>query len=82
MRAPVSPPSQGSYFKDLPKADTARAAALNGITFYVGLQAEDGHWAGDYGGPLFLLPGRWVRPSWGFLGALARSRPASVLCGE
>nr|XP_025841310.1 lanosterol synthase [Vulpes vulpes] len=56
-RAPVSPPSQGSHFKDLPKADTARAAALNGITFYVGLQAEDGHWAGDYGGPLFLLPG-------------------------
>ncbi|XP_072594595.1 lanosterol synthase [Vulpes vulpes] len=47
----------GSHFKDLPKADTARAAALNGITFYVGLQAEDGHWAGDYGGPLFLLPG-------------------------
>uniref|UniRef100_A0A669AWK7 Lanosterol synthase (2,3-oxidosqualene-lanosterol cyclase) n=1 Tax=Oreochromis niloticus TaxID=8128 RepID=A0A669AWK7_ORENI len=25
--------------------------------FYSQLQAEDGHWAGDYGGPLFLLPG-------------------------
>ncbi|KAM3862156.1 lanosterol synthase-like [Diretmus argenteus] len=25
--------------------------------FYSHLQAEDGHWAGDYGGPLFLLPG-------------------------
>ncbi|XP_019483571.1 PREDICTED: lanosterol synthase [Hipposideros armiger] len=47
----------GSYFKDLPKAHTAREGALNGMTFYVGLQAEDGHWAGDYGGPLFLLPG-------------------------
>ncbi|XP_039078069.1 lanosterol synthase isoform X2 [Hyaena hyaena] len=46
-----------SYFKDLPKAYTAREGALNGMTFYVGLQAEDGHWAGDYGGPLFLLPG-------------------------
>ncbi|XP_046294826.1 lanosterol synthase [Marmota monax] len=46
-----------SYFKDLPKAHTAREGALNGVTFYVGLQAEDGHWAGDYGGPLFLLPG-------------------------
>ncbi|XP_058517511.1 lanosterol synthase isoform X2 [Ochotona princeps] len=46
-----------SYFKDLPKAYTALQGALNGITFYVGLQAEDGHWAGDYGGPLFLLPG-------------------------
>ncbi|XP_045357025.1 lanosterol synthase isoform X1 [Leopardus geoffroyi] len=45
------------YFKDLPKACTAHEGALNGMTFYVGLQAEDGHWAGDYGGPLFLLPG-------------------------
>lgn len=26
------------------------------------LQAEDGHWAGDYGGPLFLLPGRRLLP--------------------
>ncbi|CAL8266216.1 unnamed protein product [Lota lota] len=25
--------------------------------FYSLLQAEDGHWTGDYGGPLFLLPG-------------------------
>uniref|UniRef100_A0A8C0IUL0 Terpene cyclase/mutase family member n=1 Tax=Chelonoidis abingdonii TaxID=106734 RepID=A0A8C0IUL0_CHEAB len=27
------------------------------MKFYSGLQAEDGHWPGDYGGPLFLLPG-------------------------
>ncbi|OXB61464.1 hypothetical protein ASZ78_010220 [Callipepla squamata] len=27
------------------------------MRFYAALQAEDGHWAGDYGGPLFLLPG-------------------------
>uniref|UniRef100_A0A8C9TXW1 Terpene cyclase/mutase family member n=1 Tax=Scleropages formosus TaxID=113540 RepID=A0A8C9TXW1_SCLFO len=27
------------------------------MEFYQHLQAEDGHWAGDYGGPLFLLPG-------------------------
>uniref|UniRef100_A0A674P5R5 Terpene cyclase/mutase family member n=1 Tax=Takifugu rubripes TaxID=31033 RepID=A0A674P5R5_TAKRU len=27
------------------------------MSFYSHLQAEDGHWAGDYGGPLFLLPG-------------------------
>ncbi|XP_020034252.1 lanosterol synthase isoform X1 [Castor canadensis] len=46
-----------SYFKDLPKAQTAHEGALNGVTFYAELQAEDGHWAGDYGGPLFLLPG-------------------------
>ncbi|KAL7133796.1 hypothetical protein ABFS83_12G164400 [Erythranthe nasuta] len=27
------------------------------LRFYSTLQAEDGHWPGDYGGPLFLLPG-------------------------
>lgn len=43
-------------------AGTAREAARKGMRFYAALQAEDGHWAGDYGGPLFLLPGRslWV----------------------
>ncbi|XP_051113931.1 cycloartenol synthase-like isoform X3 [Andrographis paniculata] len=28
-----------------------------GMKFYSSLQADDGHWPGDYGGPLFLLPG-------------------------
>ncbi|XP_055019806.1 lanosterol synthase isoform X2 [Boleophthalmus pectinirostris] len=36
---------------------TAVDSALKGMNFYKQLQAEDGHWAGDYGGPLFLLPG-------------------------
>ncbi|CAI7882955.1 unnamed protein product [Closterium sp. NIES-53] len=27
------------------------------VRFYEMIQAEDGHWAGDYGGPLFLMPG-------------------------
>ena len=27
------------------------------LRFYSSLQAEDGFWPGDYGGPLFLLPG-------------------------
>uniref|UniRef100_A0A3B4XVJ3 Terpene cyclase/mutase family member n=1 Tax=Seriola lalandi dorsalis TaxID=1841481 RepID=A0A3B4XVJ3_SERLL len=40
-----------------PAAHTAVDAALKGMDFYRHLQAEDGHWAGDYGGPLFLLPG-------------------------
>ncbi|XP_067459091.1 lanosterol synthase [Thunnus thynnus] len=40
-----------------PPAHTAVDAALKGMNFYRHLQAEDGHWAGDYGGPLFLLPG-------------------------
>lgn len=28
-----------------------------GLRFYSTIQAEDGHWPADYGGPLFLLPG-------------------------
>lgn len=27
------------------------------ISFYECLQQEDGHWPGDYGGPMFLMPG-------------------------
>ena len=27
------------------------------LRFYSTLQTEDGFWPGDYGGPLFLLPG-------------------------
>uniref|UniRef100_A0A8C2E030 Lanosterol synthase (2,3-oxidosqualene-lanosterol cyclase) n=1 Tax=Cyprinus carpio TaxID=7962 RepID=A0A8C2E030_CYPCA len=40
-----------------PATHTAVEAALKGMDFYSRLQAEDGHWAEDYGGPLFLLPG-------------------------
>jgi squalene cyclase len=32
-------------------------AAKRGIAFYSLLQTSDGHFAGDYGGPHFLLPG-------------------------
>ncbi len=28
-----------------------------GAEFYTTLQTDDGHWAGDYGGPMFLMPG-------------------------
>ncbi|XP_064402287.1 lanosterol synthase-like isoform X2 [Halichondria panicea] len=41
----------------LPKACTPKEAAKNGMLFYSKLQAEDGHWTGDYGGPLFLMAG-------------------------
>ncbi|GLT53537.1 hypothetical protein SLA2020_268020 [Shorea laevis] len=27
------------------------------INFYSTIQADDGHWPGDYGGPMFLIPG-------------------------
>jgi squalene/oxidosqualene cyclase-like protein len=32
-------------------------ALIKGINYFSCLQSEDGHWPGDYGGPLFLLPG-------------------------
>jgi len=32
-------------------------ALQKGWQYYTQLQDEDGHWAGDYGGPMFLLPG-------------------------
>ena len=41
----------------LPKAHSPLDAARNGYNFYKHLQAKDGHWAGEYGGPMFLMPG-------------------------
>lgn len=42
-----------------PEADvqTIDKHLLAGTEFFSGLQADDGHWPGDYGGPMFLLPG-------------------------
>lgn len=42
---------------DLPPANDPLAAARNGYKFYKHLQSHDGHWPGEYGGPMFLLPG-------------------------
>lgn len=33
------------------------AALRDGMSFYQKLQQPDGHWPGDYGGPMFLMPG-------------------------
>lgn len=33
------------------------AALQSGMAYFSALQQPDGHWAGDYGGPMFLLPG-------------------------
>lgn len=40
-----------------PAATTPLEAAKNGLSFYQHLQSSDGHFAGEYGGPMFLLPG-------------------------
>ncbi|KAA0164284.1 hypothetical protein FNF31_02518 [Cafeteria roenbergensis] len=54
LPAPGTTPSRGA-------AAAARAtvadALRDGIDHLVSLQTPDGHWAGDYGGPFFLLPG-------------------------
>ncbi|KAE8228592.1 hypothetical protein CF326_g6472 [Tilletia indica] len=41
----------------LTPAKSALQAARNGWSFYSLLQSPDGHFAGEYGGPMFLLPG-------------------------
>ncbi|XP_028663091.1 lanosterol synthase isoform X1 [Erpetoichthys calabaricus] len=49
--------SDNKKFPNYQPASNAQEAAFNGMMFYSIIQAEDGHWTGDYGGPLFLLPG-------------------------
>jgi cycloartenol synthase len=44
-------------FVSTEKPMSAREAAIKGLFFYQTLQCDDGHWAGDYGGPMFLMPG-------------------------
>lgn len=41
----------------LPAARTAMESARNAVRFYEKIQADEGHWANDYGGPMFLMPG-------------------------
>ena len=51
---------QTSLAPNLSKPQTLKEATRNGMTFYSKLQAEDGHWTGDYGGPLFLMAGTHI----------------------
>jgi len=48
---------KGQTTSDSNAPKTVIEAAKRGIAFYSLLQTPDGHWAGDYGGPHFLLPG-------------------------
>lgn len=53
----LSPQKYPQGLPDLPPAKDAFQAAKNGYEFYRHLQSHDGHWPGEYGGPMFLLPG-------------------------
>lgn len=72
-------PEELSYLHDengtVPKPTCAIDAAKRGVAFYSMLQTTDGHWAGDYGGPHFLLPGLVV--AWYILG-----RPSNMISAE
>eukprot|EP00198_Chlamydomonas_reinhardtii_P000539 XP_001689874.1 cycloartenol synthase [Chlamydomonas reinhardtii] len=50
-----SPPS--GPVPDAPDAERVEEHLKGAISFYECLQQEDGHFPGDYGGPMFLLPG-------------------------
>ncbi|GAM17601.1 hypothetical protein SAMD00019534_007760 [Acytostelium subglobosum LB1] len=38
-------------------AKSPQEAITKAFQYFSAVQTEDGHWAGDYGGPMFLLPG-------------------------
>lgn len=48
---------QQNASKGVYRPKTAMEAAKRGVAFYSMIQTSDGHFAGDYGGPHFLLPG-------------------------
>lgn len=37
--------------------ETVTRTLRRAISFHSTIQSHDGHWPGDYGGPMFLMPG-------------------------
>ena len=37
--------------------DIVKITLKRALNYYCSLQAHDGHWPSDYGGPIFLMPG-------------------------
>ena len=57
LRNQMSGKWAGAVPDDKSVPSSAREASIKALSFYQMLQCEDGHWAGDYGGPMFLMPG-------------------------
>ncbi|TYH16518.1 hypothetical protein ES288_A05G123000v1 [Gossypium darwinii] len=50
------PQTKLEEFEDV-KEEAVMTTLRGALDFYSTIQADDGHWPGDYGGPMFLLPG-------------------------
>ena len=66
---------KGGSLPNKEKPKTVRDATRKAVHFYSMLQCEDGHWAADYGGPHFLMPG--MITAWYILG-----KPAQMINDE
>jgi len=60
LPAPAPPGPNAGSSAAAPEAERVAQHLRGGISFYEGLQQADGHWPGDYGGPMFLLPGMLI----------------------
>lgn len=54
-RGSVEPPRVPNGMQ--PTAEECKRSTRAAMYFYETLQQDDGHWPGDYGGPMFLMPG-------------------------
>ncbi|KAF6266299.1 cycloartenol synthase [Scenedesmus sp. NREL 46B-D3] len=52
-----APPTEPLAEGELPSAERVEQHLKGAISFYECLQQDDGHFPGDYGGPMFLMPG-------------------------
>ncbi|XP_040945836.1 cycloartenol synthase-like [Gossypium hirsutum] len=50
------PQTKLEEFEDV-KEEAVMTTLRSALDFYSTIQADDGHWPGNYGGPMFLLPG-------------------------
>ncbi|PPR88784.1 hypothetical protein GOBAR_AA31905 [Gossypium barbadense] len=58
------PQTKLEEFEDV-KEEAVMTTLRGALDFYSTIQADDGHWPGDYGGPMFLLPGLNRDGGWG-----------------